>query len=131
MLNEQRVKLMTTMASYESKEGKEDLKISAYYRKDYVSIHVIWTVIWSTVGYIIAAAIAMIAFWEKLLADMNTRKIILLAIIAIVVYLIVIIISVVVTNKICKEGHNRARQRVKKFNHYLLVLKKMYEKENR
>lgn len=26
MLNEQRVKLMTKMASYESKEGKEDLK---------------------------------------------------------------------------------------------------------
>lgn len=131
MLNEERVKLMTRMASYESKEGEEDLKISAYYRKDYVSIHVIWTVIWSTIGYIIAGAIAVMAFWEKLLANMNTKNFVLLAVIAIVAYLIVLIISGMVTNKICKEKHNRARQRVKKFNHDLLVLKKMYEKENR
>lgn len=131
MLNEERVKLMTRMASYESKEGEEDLKISAYYRKDYVSIHVIWTVIWSTIGYIIAGAIAVMAFWEKLLANMNTKNFVLLAVIAIVAYLIVLIISGMVTNKICKEKHNRARQRVKKFNHDLLVLKKMYEKEKR
>ena len=37
MLNEERVKLMVQLASYEQKEGKEDFKVSSYYKKDYVS----------------------------------------------------------------------------------------------
>ena len=35
MLNESKVKLMTRMAMYESKQGEEDFKISSYYKKDY------------------------------------------------------------------------------------------------
>ena len=34
MLDERKVKLMTRLALYEETEGKEDFKISAYYRKD-------------------------------------------------------------------------------------------------
>ena len=30
MLNEERVKLMVQLASYEQKEGKEDFKVSSY-----------------------------------------------------------------------------------------------------
>ena len=33
MLNESKVKLMTRMAMYESKQGEEDFKISSYIRK--------------------------------------------------------------------------------------------------
>lgn len=33
MLNEERVKLMVKLASYEEKEGKEDFKVSSYYKK--------------------------------------------------------------------------------------------------
>ena len=54
MLNEDKVKLMTRMAMYESKEGAEDFKISSYYRKDYSSFHTIVTIIWVTIGYMIA-----------------------------------------------------------------------------
>lgn len=39
MLNESKVKLMTRMAMYESKQGEEDFKISSYYKKDYRSFH--------------------------------------------------------------------------------------------
>ena len=37
MLNEERIRLMTKMASYEAREGKEHMPIKQYYRKDYVS----------------------------------------------------------------------------------------------
>ena len=46
MLNESKVKLMTRMAMYESKQGEEDFKISSYYKKDYRSFHTIATIIW-------------------------------------------------------------------------------------
>ena len=35
MLDERKVKLMTKLALYEETHGKEDFKISSYYRKDY------------------------------------------------------------------------------------------------
>ena len=40
MLDERKVKLMTKLALYEETYGKEDFKISSYYRKDYASLHV-------------------------------------------------------------------------------------------
>ena len=54
MLNESKVKLMTRMAMYESKQGEEDFKISSYYKKDYRSFHTIATIIWVTVGYAVS-----------------------------------------------------------------------------
>ena len=36
MLDERKVKLMTQLALYDQTQGKEDFKISEYYRKDYV-----------------------------------------------------------------------------------------------
>ena len=35
MLDERKVKLMTQLALYDQTQGKEDFKISEYYRKDY------------------------------------------------------------------------------------------------
>ena len=58
MLNESKVKLMTRMAMYESKQGEEDFKISSYYKKDYRSFHTIATIIWVTVGYAVAVGTA-------------------------------------------------------------------------
>ena len=39
MLDRGKVKLMTKLALYEQTQGKEDFKISEYYRKDYVGLH--------------------------------------------------------------------------------------------
>ena len=39
MIDEQKVKLMTKLALYEHTQGKEDFKVSEYYRKDYVAAH--------------------------------------------------------------------------------------------
>ena len=52
MLDRSKVKLMTKLALYEQTQGKEDFKISEYYRKDYVGLHSICSFLWVTVGYI-------------------------------------------------------------------------------
>ena len=39
------------MAAYEEKKGKEDIPISSYYRKDYVGLNVLITILWTTIGY--------------------------------------------------------------------------------
>ena len=41
MLNEERVILMTKMASHEENEGKKNVAIGNYYRSDYIAIQVL------------------------------------------------------------------------------------------
>ena len=79
MLNESKVKLMTRMAMYESKQGEEDFKISSYYKKDYRSFHTIATIIWVTVGYAVAVGIGVIAFLDELMGNLNMQFLVMLA----------------------------------------------------
>ena len=58
MLDEKKVKLMTRMALYEEQQGREDLKVSAYYRKDYTSLHTLAIIV--TAIAIVAAYLAII-----------------------------------------------------------------------
>ena len=38
MLNEEKIILMTQMASYEENEGKKNMAIGRYFRSDYIAI---------------------------------------------------------------------------------------------
>ena len=68
MLDEKKVKLMTRLAFYEQTQGKEDFKVSAYYRKDYASMHGICSFLWVTFGYACVVGLAMLAGMEQLLS---------------------------------------------------------------
>ena len=94
MLDRSKVKLMTKLALYEQTQGKEDFKISEYYRKDYVGLHSICSFLWVTVGYICVWMLILLAGF-----DLYNQK------------------------------HKDARQRVKMYNHDLIKLLKLYEKE--
>ena len=129
MLNESKVKLMTRMAMYESKQGEEDFKISSYYKKDYRSFHTIATIIWVTVGYAVAVGIGVIAFLDELMGNLNMQFLVMLAATVIIGYLV--IFYGIVASHFYGTKHEKARKRVKQFNHDLTRLNRMYEREKR
>lgn len=131
MLNEDKVRLMTRMAMYESNEGAEDFKISAYYRKDYSSFHTIVTIIWVTIGYAIAVGVGALAFMEEIIKHFNMPFLIMLCICLVTGYIVAIVLYGIVASRFYQKKHNEARQRVKKYNHDLTRLNRMYEKEKR
>lgn len=53
MINNRKVRLMTRLAMYEKKEGKEDIRLSRYFRRDYVRAKLINNLIAVTVGYLL------------------------------------------------------------------------------
>lgn len=131
MLDERKVKLMTKLAFYEQTQGKEDFKISEYYRKDYAGLHTICSVIWVTVGYACIALLAVLGGLDSLMEKMSSALIITLGLVIIVGYVGTVIIFAVISSHVYNEKHKKARQRVKKYNHNLTRLLKMYEKENK
>ena len=91
MLNEERVKLMVQLASYEQKEGKEDFKVSSYYKKDYVSFHRLATMIWTTIGYAMVAGLIGIAYMDQVLEELTLVKAIILVAVILIIYVIVLV----------------------------------------
>ena len=96
MLDERKVKLMTQLALYDQTQGKEDFKISEYYRKDYAGVHILYTVLAAVVGYVV-----------------------------------VLVSYIGIASHLYNKKHQEARQRVKRYNHILTRLLKMYEKETK
>lgn len=62
MLNFKKIRLMTKLAVYEKKDGKEDIYLSKYYKTDYVRFQVLKSIITATIGY--GLIIGLIAFYK-------------------------------------------------------------------
>ena len=129
MLDERRVRRMTKLASYEAKEGKEDIKISAFFRKDYISLNVISTLLWVTVGYLLAAVLVVLACLENLMESFAIAKLIGLGAIILIVYVVMMVLYNAMARKYYRRRHEEARERVKVYCHDLMMLEKLYEKE--
>ncbi|MCM1087658.1 MAG: hypothetical protein NC419_05835 [Muribaculaceae bacterium] len=54
MLNEERVILMTKLASYETGEGKQNAAIGKYFRSDYIGIQVLKSIISASIAFVVA-----------------------------------------------------------------------------
>ena len=131
MLDERKVKLMTKLALYEETYGKEDFKISSYYRKDYASLHGIYAFLSVSVGYVCLVALLLLAGVEDIMSNMSNGLILFLFLIILAGYVGVVIVYCGIASHIYNEKHKKARKRVKKYNHNLIQLLKMYEKEKR
>ena len=122
MLNEKRVKHMVKLASYEEKGGTEEIKISSYFRKDYVSFNVLVSLLWVTLGYVSLVALICFAIMEKLVENMSFTNMVLLIITIVAGYLFTLL-------RFYKKKHQKASHGVKKYIRDLEVLEKMYERE--
>lgn len=131
MLDQRKIELMTRLAFYEQTEGKKDFKVSEFYRKDYTSLHTICSVLWVTVGYLCVIGIVVLMVLEDILENLSNSLIVMLGGMVLLGYISLVIVYAIITNHIYDEKHRDARQRVKKYNHNLTRLLRMYEKENR
>lgn len=130
MVSEKRIKLMTKLASYEEGEGREDLKISAYHRKDYTSFQTLVSIIWFTIGYVIIAGFAVVILMNgDILNHMSFKMLIELGIGIVGLYLSVVLIGGILAYSFYKRKYIKAYGRAKRYNHNLLRLLDMYQKE--
>lgn len=130
MLDKKRIRLMVRMASYEKNNAKQDQKISSYYKKDYISLNTLITILWITVGYAIVVGVAAICGMEVLFDNLTITRMLILGGLVIAGYIIVIVIYGVCASSYYKQKHNRAKQRVKRYYRDISRLEN-YEKKER
>ena len=92
MLNEKRVKHMVKLASYETNNGTEDMKISSYFRSDYISFNVLCSLIWATIGFVTIVGLLGIAYMDLILEELTIQGAIYLILAFIVLYILLMIV---------------------------------------
>ena len=71
MLNEEKIKLMTSIAMFEQKEGKKIFPLSCYFRSDYISRHLLGAFFGYTLCCLLGLVLWVLYHLEELLADID------------------------------------------------------------
>ena len=128
MVNENKIILMTKLASYEAHEGKKYLATGRFFRSDYISLQLLKSLICGTLAFVIVAGMAVLDDLEAFMKNFyQTADMIQLVKDIGVIYLITIGIYMLLTYIIAAYRYNRSRQSLKTYYGNLRKLSKYYE----
>ena len=130
MLDEKKIRLMTKMAHYESDQGKEDLKISRYYRSDYIGIGLLKNLLVISIGYMLLWGL-IVAYNLDFLLD-NLHKINFSIVIFEVAfgYVAIVLIYSIITYLIKFSRYKKAKKSVQGYYDSLGELMQFYGGNN-
>lgn len=131
MLNEERIKLMTKMASYEANEGKRNIAIGNYFRGDYISMQVIKSILHATIAFFIVFALFVFYDLEMLMADIYKMDLLDLGKTIIIYYLVFVVIYAVISYAVYAYRYAQARKSLKIYYNNLKKLAYLYDKESK
>lgn len=131
MLNEERIKLMTKMASYEANEGKRNMAIGNYFRGDYISVQVIKSILHATIAFFIVFALFVFYDLEILMADVYKMDLLDLGKTIILYYLGFVLVYAVISYAVYAYRYAKARKSLKVYYNNLKKLAYLYDKESK
>lgn len=131
MLSEERIRLMTKMASYEEGEGKEYMPIKQYYRKDYVSLGMIKTFITSSIAFGILFLCWVLYDMDNFTDILSNRDLTELGMFVLVIYIIFIAVYQVIALGVYNWRYSRATASIKGYHSVMKKVEKLQEREER
>lgn len=126
MINEEKVILMTKLASYEKGEGKKSMAIGKYFRGDYITLHVLKAVISSTIAFFLGLGLYLLYNVDELLDDLYSIDLAQFAQNIISVYVIFVVVYCCLTYVIFTYRFVRAKKSIRRYYHNLKKLSAMY-----
>lgn len=130
MLNEERVILMTQMASYESGEGRKNVRIGNYFRSDYIAVQVLKSVISGTIAFGIIFALYILYDFEVFMQDLYKIDLLAFAKNVLTNYAISIVAYGLLTYIISTYRYVKAKKSLKSYYHSLKKLSSLYGDES-
>lgn len=128
MINNEKVSLMTKLAIYEEKNS-EDIKLSKYYKSDYIRHNVLKTIISVSFAYVCVLILILFYNLEEVLAKAFELNYTMLGIEIFVSYFVLIVIFTLISFMIYSEKINRSRKSLMKYHRGLKQLIRIYDEE--
>lgn len=124
MINEEKVILMTKLASYEEGEGKKYVPIINYFRTDYISSHLLKSFIAGTLAFLSVIGVYVFYNFEAIMADVYNIDFVEIAKTLGKYYLILIVVYLLITYVVSAFRYSRARKSLKVYYNNLKRLEK-------
>lgn len=129
MINEQRVKLITRMAAYEQKEYKRNIKITGFFKSDYIGFQLLKSFVANTIAFAILFCLYILYDFELFMKDIYKMDLLQFGKVVLIIYVIYIVILSVITFVASLYRYNRATQDMKLYYSNLKILSNMYGEE--
>lgn len=126
MLNEERVVLMTKMASYETHEGKKCLAIGSYFRSDYIGWQVLKSIISATIAFVVVFAMYIFYDFEIFMMDIYKMDLLEFGKSVLKTYAVVIITYALISYVVYAYRYSKARKSLRLYYMNLRKLSGMY-----
>lgn len=127
MLNEEKVILMTKIASYEEHEGRQNMKIRKYFRNDYITLQVLKSVFYATVAFGLIFMLFILYDFEIFMQDIYKMDLIGFAKTVLIYYGVWVGIYGAISYVVCSVRYTKARKSLKVYYQNLKKLGSMYE----
>lgn len=131
MLSQERIQLMTKMASYEEHEGKRYMAIGSYFRSDYIGLQIIKSIICATIAYAILFGMYLFYEFEHFMQDIYKMDLLEFGKNVLFYYLIFVLVYGVISYIVYSYRYHKAKKSLKKYYHHLKQLAAMYDLETR
>ena len=127
MLNEERVILMTRMASYENGEGRGNMSIGNYFRSDYIGKEVLKAVICATISFGLCFALYLFYDFEGFMLNIYKMDLLQFVKNILILYAVVVVIYGVISYIIFSIRYKRSKKSLKKYYNNLRKLSGLYD----
>ncbi len=129
MVREENVKLMTKIAIYEKRKGKDEIPISGYFKSDYIRLNVLKTCVFATIAFVIAAAVIVIYKMDYILANVFKIDYKSFGLGVLLLYVVWILLYWLAARIVYAVRYERARPHIIDYNHNLKKLQEESHKE--
>ena len=129
MLNEEKVILMTKMASYEATDGKKHIKTGNYFRGDYLAIEVMKSLLYGTIAFLLGFGLFVLYDFEVFMQDIYKMDLFVFIQNILIYYVVFIVIYGGVSYFIYSYRYKQARIHLKRYYHNLKKLSMLYQKK--
>ena len=130
MLNNEKIRLMTRMASFDEVEGKKDIAVNGYFRGDYICFQVVKSAIYGTIAFGVILALYMLYNLESFLSDFYKMDLMAFAKDWLTRYIVVLLVYLVISYFVYAMRFTRSKRRIRAYQQQLKQLHQIYEEEN-
>ncbi|MCR4651723.1 MAG: hypothetical protein K5662_08230 [Lachnospiraceae bacterium] len=129
MLNEDKIRLMCRLASYENGEGRKVLPITGYYRSDYISLEMLKSLLAGTLAFAAVAGVFVFYHFEYIMENLYRTPWTAYIRKGVTVYAIFMGIYLIMTYVLAALRYKNAKKSLKRYYANLKKLWKTYTVE--
>lgn len=123
MIHEERAKMMTHLAIYEKRHGKQELQITKYAPGDYIELHMLYSAVCGTLAFLLIGTLAVMYNLETLMQELFQMDVMYFARNILIVYIIFMGVYLSFCYAFISVRYVQYKRRV---NKYLMRLKELY-----